>query len=530
MRENPGSSAPPSRLRDWIPVLLTGLALLHPEVGFGASCTGISPASSAQLDAVVIATGLPRPLFVTSIPGDNSRIFVLEQGGRIRVLRGASLLPTPFLDITSITASPDNGGFGEQGLLGLAFDPAYATNGWFYVYYTPISGGRNIVARYTRSALDPDIADPNSGVEVLSITHPGGFHNAGMLAFGPADGLLYVGVGDGGDYCDRVGNAQNGATDMGKILRVDARHVPATIPPSNPFVGPDGVNDEIWALGLRNPWRFSFDPLTFDLYLGDVGQASREEIDFRPAGSPGGENYGWNSYEGSVCPNPSCGSASCSVPSYEPPVLDYDHTNGCAVVAGYVYRGCRMPDLAGTFFYGDLCSAFVRTFQISGGTAVNLRDRTAELVPNGGAPIAWITSFGTDARGEIYVVDGGLGNGNIGTIYKIVPALPEIEVSGVGAKQLSVSASGWSWENVTAMSSQPISEYRVYRASAPSGPFECVHAGTEFSWAGGDSAAPAPGHAFYYVVIGVNASGEETNSGWGTNGSPRSLSGAACPP
>ncbi|HZE88135.1 MAG TPA: hypothetical protein VE404_01240, partial [Verrucomicrobiae bacterium] len=161
---------------------------------------------------------------------------------------------------------------------------------------------------------------------------------------------------------------------------------------------------------------------------------------------------------------------------------------------------------------------------------VDLRDRTSELVPNGGSPIAWLTSFGTDARGEIYVVDGGLGNGNIGTIFKIVPALEEIEVSGMGARQLSVSASGWSWENVAAMSSQPISEYRVYRASAPSGPFECVHAGPAFTWSGGDPAVPASGHAYYYIVAGVNEWGQETNSGWGTDGSARSLSGAACPP
>jgi glucose/arabinose dehydrogenase len=505
------------------------LSAFLPAAIHAAVCTGISPASSAILSSVLVAPGLDRPLFVTAPPNDVSRLFILEQAGRIRIVRGSEVLPTPFLDISAITASPENQGYEEQGLLGLAFDPGFATNGYFYIYSTPLVGGSNIVARYTRSASDPDLADPNSEVVMLAIDHPTFFHNAGTLAFSPADGYLYLSVGDGGDYCDQVNNAQSGQTDLGKILRVDVRQVPAAIPPSNPFFGPDGINDEIWALGLRNPWRFSFDDLTSDLYVADVGQAHREEIDFQPAGSPGGQNYGWNLYEGSVCPNPSCGSATCSVPGYAPPALDYDHTQGCAVIGGYVYRGCRMPDLSGTYFYGDLCSAFVRTFRMAGGQVTDPRDITAELAPGGGSSISSITSFGVDGRGEIYVVDGGLKTGNIGSVFKIVPILSELEVSGIGAKRFTVDNEGWSWENLKATSSVPISQYQVYRSPARTGPFQCIHATSQLTWSG-DASLPPVGGAFYYLVTAVNSAGMESSPGAGSSGSSRPLSSQACPP
>jgi len=510
-------------------ILLAACLAAGAPLQAAGNCQGISPVTSAPLTTLQIASGLSNPTFLTAPPGDLNRLFVTEQAGRIRVILNGSLLPTPFLDISALTASPGNGGQGEQGLLSLAFDPGYAMNGRFYVFYTPVSGGENLVARYTRSLESADLADPASGVIAFAVPHPGPFHNGGMLAFGPADGFLYVSSGDGGDYCDRVDHAQDGSLDMGKILRLDVSGLPATVPGSNPFVGPDGVNDEIWAMGLRNPWRFAFDRLTADLYIGDVGQSQREEIDHQDVSSPGGENYGWNLYEGLECPNPSCGSATCSVPSYAPPLLDYDHTEGCAVTGGYVYRGCRMPDLSGTYFYGDFCSAFVRTFRLSAGAVTDPRDLTAELDPGGGLSIDWITSFGEDARGEIYIVDGGESATNSGEIYKIVPVFGHLEVSGSGATPFAVTPSKWSWEPLGGTTSYPISAYRVYRAASPAGPFACLHEGPGFTWTG-DAETPPLRSAYYYLVTALNAAGSETSPGWTSGGALRDLSTAPCPP
>jgi len=473
---------------------------------------------------VLIASGLSAPLFLTAPPADNTRLFIVEQGGPIRVVRGGQLLTRPFLDVTPITRSPANGGQGEQGLLGMAFHPNYAQNGFFYIFYTPVSGGRNILTRYTRSSDSADVANPNSGVEMFSVTHPFAFHNGGMVAFGPADGYLYLSSGDGGDLCDHIDNAQSGAVDMGKILRIDVNQTPAIVPESNPFVGVDGINDEIWAMGLRNPWRFSFDRGTADIFIADVGQGQREEIDYQPAASPGGENYGWNLYEGFDCPNPSCGSATCSVAGYVPPILNYDHAVGCAVTGGYVYRGCRMPDLAGTYFYSDFCSAFIRTFRRAGGSVTDERDRTAEMAPGGGLAIASVTSFGEASRGEIYIVDGG------GEVYKIVPAFFNLEVSGEGAPPFSTSAATWTWEVLPATTSQSVTAYHVYRATSASGPFDCIHASPTPSWPGGDASVPPVKSAFFYLVTAISPSGEETSAGTSTSGSPRPLSAAPCPP
>ncbi len=494
-----------------------------------AICDGISPTPGSPLAGVLIASGFLRPLFVTAPPGDVSRIFVVEQDGKVKIFEGGQVLATPFLDLSGTIASPADGGGGEQGLLGLAFHPGYATNGWFFVYHTDASGAFNVVERFTRSSANPDVADPATRQLVLTLPPlQSSSHNGGMIAFGPDDGDLYVGTGDGGAGCYPSGNpAQQGASQLGKILRIRVDSLPYTIPPDNPFIASAGYAPEIWSLGLRNPWRWSFDRTNADLYIADVGQSVWEEIDWRPGTSPGGENYGWLPYEGPSCPNASCGDmGSCAIAGYVAPVLAYDHasTGGCAVTGGYVYRGCRMPSLGGTYFYGDYCAAFVKSFGIVGGTVTDPEDHTAELAPGGGVAIDTITSFGEDARGEIYIVDQD------GEIFEIVPVLRNMETSGVGAAPLLLSKASWTWEDLYATSHQPIVAYHVYRSSGNGGgTFDCVFSGPVNAWAGGDPATPTPRGLFTYFVTALNAAGEETNGGTRSDGTSRTHSGAACP-
>lgn len=500
-----------------------------------AVCDGISTAPEAPLTTVRVASGLVRPLLATSPPGDTFRLFIVLQDGIVRLMKNGTMLGTSFLDISALTRSPaDVGGGNEEGLLGLAFRPDYDTSGVFFVYHTDSTGANNLVVRYLRSAGNPDVADPNTRQVALTIPHPSwDNHNGGMLAFGPDDGYLYIGTGDGGGSCDSTMSSQTTTSNKGKILRLDVSSLPYSIPPSNPFVGPDGTNDEIWSLGLRNPWRFSFDRLNADLYIADVGQGTIEELDYRPGTSPGGENYGWPKYEGDTCPNPSCGSANCVVSGLVLPIVQYGHTGGaCSVTGGYVYRGCRMPALHGNYFYADYCAAFIRSFRVVGGSVVDPNDRTAELAPGGGLSIGTITSFGEDAGGEIYIVDrGGFSGTATGEVFKIVPVLSNLEVSGPGATSFIVSdqpASAWTWEDLASTSSHPISTYRVYRSNGRgNGTFDCIHETMTPSWTGGDPSIPALGSGFSYLVTALNASGQETSPGTGTGGSPRTLS---CPP
>ena len=367
--------------------------------------------AAGALTTQLVADGLSQPVLVTAPPGDRERLFIVEQGGRIRTVYNGQVLPTPFLDIAGIVRSG-----GEQGLLGLAFHPGYAASGLFFVNYTDNSGNM-VVARYSRTA-DPNIADPASAMTILTIDQPFANHNGGCLAFGPLDGYLYIGTGDGGGAGDLLGNAQNRRSRLGKLLRIDVDAVaPFGIPPTNPF-GPsadpqDATLDEIWALGLRNPWRFSFDRQTGDLYVGDVGQGSREEIDYQPGSSSGGENYGWNIREGTACFSPSAG---CDAGGLIDPVLDYGNAGGqCSVTGGYVYRGMAIDGLQGTYFYADFCSARIWSFRIVVGAVSELTERTAELNAEGGPGIGSVSSFGEDADGELYVCDLG------GAVFKIVP-------------------------------------------------------------------------------------------------------------
>jgi glucose/arabinose dehydrogenase len=364
-----------------------------PWCNVGAPIGG-TPALTTQL----IARGFASPLDLQAPAGDG-RLFVVEQGGRIRIFRSGAILGTPFLDISGRISSG-----GERGLLGLAFHPSYATNGRFYVNYTDPSGDSH-VSEFKVSA-NADVADAGSERELLFVKQPFANHNGGGLAFGN-DGFLYAGFGDGGSGGDPLGNGQSLATPLGKMLRVDVDR-PA-IPMDNPFANRSGAVPSIWAYGLRNPFRFSFDRATGDLYIGDVGQARVEEVDVGLASRHGGENYGWNVTEGSQCFEPASG---CDKSGITLPVAEYGHGDGCSIVGGVVYHGCRLPGYAGTYFYSDYCGAFVRSFRLVSGQATDARDWTAAL----GRGLDRPTSFGTDFEGEFYIVDQD------GEIYKIVPA------------------------------------------------------------------------------------------------------------
>ena len=353
--------------------------------------TVVGTAPAIGLDTIV--RGLDNPVYLTAAPGDTSRLFVVEQSGSIRIIRNRAVVATPFLDLTDSVSTGS-----EQGLLGMAFAPDYGTTGRFYVSYTRLNGN-SVVARYQVSG-NPDLADPASGVTILGVAQPYSNHNGGMITFGP-DGFLYFGLGDGGGGGDPEATGQDRSDLLGSLLRLDVSGAGAyTIPAGNPYAGSPSFRPELWNWGLRNPWRFSFDRQTGDLYIADVGQNAYEELNVQPAGSAGGENYGWTTMEGTHCyPD----SSPCSPIGLTLPLLDYDHGDGCSVTGGYVYRGNDVPSLAGHYLYADYCSGWVRSFRYQGGQAVSRLDRNA-LRPGGN-----ITSFGEDARGELYILTGSGG-------------------------------------------------------------------------------------------------------------------------
>jgi hypothetical protein len=374
-------------------------------LGLGAGCrsggdASISPppASLALAFTPVVST-LVSPTVITHAGDGSGRLFVVEQAGRIRVVRsGGTLLPLPFLDISGRIVSG-----GERGLLGLAFPPGYSGKGYFYVNYTRAADGATVVSRFIVSA-DPDLAVAASEEVLLIVAQPFANHNGGQIAFGP-DGLLYVGLGDGGSGGDPQGNGQNPATLLGKLLRLDVESgvEPYGIPADNPFVTEPAALDEIWALGLRNPWRFSFDRQTGDLYLADVGQNEWEEINFLAAAVSGGANFGWNILEGPECFLP---ALNCVSPSaYSAPVAFYDHELGCSVTGGYVYRGPGNPGMQGRYFYGDFCSGRVWGLRRVGS------EQVAELITRTDFSIS---TFGEDEAGRLYVADY-----TTGTIHRI---------------------------------------------------------------------------------------------------------------
>jgi glucose/arabinose dehydrogenase len=348
-----------------------------------------------------VATGLTSPVAVTHAGDGSGRLFVTLQPGQVVVFNGAQVLPEPFLDIGSLVSC-----CGERGLLSVAFHKNYSSNGLFYVNYTNTDGD-TVIARYTVSG-NPDIADPDSAAILLVIAQPYSNHNGGQLQFGP-DGCLYVGTGDGGSGGDPLNNAQNMETLLGKMLRLDVdSDFPYSIPTDNPFVGDPGARDEIWALGLRNPWRFSFDRMTGDLFIADVGQSSWEEVNYQPVNSGGGENYGWRLMEGNHCFTPSTG---CNEGTLTLPVVEYPHSEGCSITGGYRYRGSLIPRLHGAYLFGDYCSGKIWSATENDGnnwTAEELLDTDF-----------MISSFGEDQEGEVYLSHLSSGNG---AIYRIVSA------------------------------------------------------------------------------------------------------------
>jgi len=352
------------------------------------NATAFPDASRYKWTAVV--SGLVSPIDIQFPDDGTGRMFILEQAGRIRIAENNQLVATPFLDLTDRVGSAGN----EQGLLGLAFDPKFKDNGYFYVNYTD-TNGNTVIARFKANG---DTADPASEKALIHVNQPFPNHNGGVLTFGP-DGYLYAGLGDGGSAGDPFGNGQNKNVLLGKILRIDVEHGDLyTVPSDNPF------GNEIWAYGLRNPWRISFDKSTGDLYIADVGQDNWEEVDFLPAGSPGGSNFGWNFTEGN---HHYTGQPPAAL-QITHPVAEYSHADGsCSITGGYVYRG-QMPEWQGIYLYGDFCtgkiSGLIRPSDPSSGTW-----QSQALFASG----ASITTFGQDPSGEVYFAD------RRGTIYRL---------------------------------------------------------------------------------------------------------------
>ena len=365
------------------------------------SSGGPTPTSGGLQLVPVVTSGLSSPLYLTAPDGD-PRLFIVEQAGRIRVVRGGQLLTQPFLDITDRVASG-----GEEGLLGLAFHPNYAANGYFYVDYTHLNSAGDtlytLVERYTVSAA-PDSADSASHKLILRIVQPYSNHNGGLVMFGP-DGMLYIGMGDGGSGGDPENRAQDPDSLLGKLLRIDVDHGdPYAIPPDNPFATSGGA-PEIWALGLRNPWRFAFDRGAGLLYIADVGQNLWEEVNVTPAGQAG-LNYGWRIMEGAHCFNPN----PCSTTGLVQPAVEYSHADGCSVTGGFVYRGSLAPPLVGQYFYSDYCGGWLRSFSYASGAVTGQTSWSLNV------SLGLVLSLGEDAAGELYVLAAN------GRVYRITLA------------------------------------------------------------------------------------------------------------
>ena len=358
---------------------------------------GFADPAAAAVNVQLVVGGVASLVDIQHAGDGTGRLFLVRQSGQIMIYNGTQLLPTPFLDLSSLVSC-----CGEQGLLGLAFHPSYTSNGLFYVSYTNTAGD-SVLARYHVSG-DSDVADPLSGTIVLTQAQPFANHNGGQVRFGP-DGFLYMSLGDGGSGGDPLNNGQQLNTLLGKLLRIDVNSgSPYAIPPTNPFVNTPGARGEIWAYGLRNPWRFSFDRQTGDLFIADVGQNLWEEVDVQPSGSAGGENYGWRRMEGRHCFNP---SSNCSSPSLTLPVVEYSHSLGCSITGGFRYRGTLLTGHAGTYFFADYCTGRLwgATKNTDGTWA------TTQLLTTG----MNITTFGEDESGEIFL-------SNYNALYRVVSA------------------------------------------------------------------------------------------------------------
>ncbi len=357
------------------------LALVLSACSDAPTSPGEPPGDDASLALETVVEGLDAPLFLTAPDGD-PRLFVVEQGGRIRIVRDGQLVADAWLDLSGTVSTG-----GERGLLGLAFSRDFSTSGRFFVNYTN-AGGDTRVVRYVAPDPSADVAAPVETTTILSVEQPFANHNGGMLAFGP-DGHLYVAMGDGGGGGDPLGAGQDPTTVLGSILRITEAGEAA---PGNPFIGAAG-DDRIWAWGLRNPWRFAFDPPSGTLWIADVGQSDREEVNAVDA-TRAGVNYGWNVAEGTLC----FGASTCDTSGFEPPALEYGHGEGCSITGGYVYRGSDVPGAVGRYFFADFCTGFVRSFRLDDGRATDLLEHDL-------GPLGQVTSFGVDADGELYVIE-----------------------------------------------------------------------------------------------------------------------------
>ncbi len=374
-------------LPKWLLALFLSLSLLE--------------TAQAALQIKRVATGLTMPVAITHAGDGSGRLFITAQGGKVRILKGGKLLARPFLDISQRVSC-----CGEQGLLSIAFHPRYKTNGHVFVNYTN-TNGNTVIARYTVSS-NPNVIRLASRRTILNIAQPYANHNGGQLQFGP-DGYLYIGMGDGGGGGDPGNRAQKLNTLLGKMLRIDIDGAaPYQTPPDNPFVGRAGARPEIWARGLRNPWRFSFDRQTGHLFIGDVGQRKWEEVDLQAPASQGGENYGWRRMEGKHCFNP---TSNCNNGSLKLPILEYSHSQGCAITGGYRYRGVKVPALRGYYLYADYCEGRLWGARFRSGIGW----RTTQLRDTDFS----ISTFGEDQGGEIHFADL-----NTGAVYRISAFTP----------------------------------------------------------------------------------------------------------
>jgi len=382
------------------------------SVFFAFAASLASPASAQGLSTEIVVTGLSSPLDLESPPGD-SRLFIAEQSGRIRIVENGVLLGTPYYDGSGLVA------FGSfTGLRGIAFHPDYANNGYCYIAYDEVTSGAGdvVIDRLTVMGGNANQANPASRVEIMRVSQTFAWHGGGDMAFG-SDGFFYTAFGDGhGQGFDPHCAAQDGSTLRGKMVRLDLDSAfPYAIPASNPFVGNGSVLDEVWALGMRHPWRWSFDSANGDLYIADVGQSGQEEIDFIAAGTSG-QNFGWKVMEGTLCNSTSaCGAvAPCNDSSYTDPIFTQPTGLNCSITGGFVYRGSAIPAEQGNYFFGAYCSGAVWTFGYDGVSVSGLTQRNSEL----GMNFTNLTSFGQDAFGELYLIQQN------GTVRKIVPECP----------------------------------------------------------------------------------------------------------
>jgi len=384
-------------------------------------------AEEKKLSSVLIADGYKKPVFITSYPNNAKLLYIVEQAGLIKIINDGKKLSRPFFDINKRVVNPNRPG-DERGLLGFAFHPNHTNNGKFYINYMDNDGNTIISEFSTNSELR---ADHKSERIILKLKQPYGNHNGGDIQFGP-DGYLYISIGDGGKAGDPLNAGQDLSSLFGKIIRIDIEQKPYGIPKSNPFFGQKDKREEIWAWGLRNVWRFSFDKQTGDKYLADVGQNKWEEVNFEPASSKGGLNYGWRIMEANHCYDP---KENCPTEGLIKPIIEYPNdanhpafafriieelsfsetdVEGCSVTGGYVYRGQKIKSMQGQYIFGDYCSGNIWTLKVVNGKAINFKNRTEEINIGGGEFTTYISSFGQDSDGEIYIIDYN------GGIYKLI--------------------------------------------------------------------------------------------------------------